>query len=220
MDEYINGQGIQAKKSLQWVNWADNDYIAARQLLLADALVQGSGLSCTAIEKYFKALFVLLNIEIPKGFKGHNICALYEEIKKKDIKRNISEDYLILLFKSYKLRYPDNLESGYNIALNRTKLLIGLDQTIYEIRKGFDYKSNNKKIITKFDDLIEEGSSNLLNKNCYFGNYDRATLFKESCYCYELRVLKQDVILEASYLADGIDDDKKFNSEGLKPNQK
>ena len=39
----IHSQGEQAKKSLQWVGWADNEYIAARQLLLTDILIQGCG---------------------------------------------------------------------------------------------------------------------------------------------------------------------------------
>lgn len=72
----INSQGEQARKSMQWIAWADNDYIAARQLLLADLLVQGSSLSNTSIEKYLKALFVLLGLKIPKGYKGHTIYAI------------------------------------------------------------------------------------------------------------------------------------------------
>lgn len=214
---HIHSEGKQAKKSLQWINWADNEYIASRQLLLANALVQGSGLSNTAIEKYLKALFVLLGLEIPKGFKGHNVCDLYDEIKKKGIKLRISEEYLTLLFKSYRLRYPDDLEPGFNIALDRTKLLVELDYTVYEIRKGFDFQSADKKIITRINQLQEKKDPILLNKNCYFGNYNRTNLFEEDCFCYELRVLRKDSILEVSYFTTGIDDDGKFNLEGLKP---
>ena len=110
-----------------------------------DALVQGSGLSNTTIEKYLKALFVLLGLEIPKGFKGHNICNLYDKIKKKGIELKINEEYLALLVKAYRLRYFDNLEPGFNIALNRTKLLVELDHTVYEIRKGFNFGIGDKK---------------------------------------------------------------------------
>jgi len=215
--EHIQSQGKSAEKVLQWVSWADKEYIAARQLLLVDALVQGAGLSNTAIEKYLKALFVLLELKIPKGFTGHDICALYEAIKKKGIKLNISKEYFILLFKSYKLRYPDDLEVGFNIALNRTKLLVELDHTVYEIRKGFNFQGTTKKIVTRLDQLQNEKDSHFLTKNCYFGNYDRESLFKENCFCYELRVQEIDKILEVSYLTTGIDDDGKFNAEGLKP---
>ncbi|MCK4540453.1 HEPN domain-containing protein [Candidatus Parcubacteria bacterium] len=213
---HIYSQGEQAKKSLQWVSWADNDYIAARQLLLADALVQGSGLSNTAIEKYLKALFVLLGLDIPKGFKGHNVCSLYNKIKEKGLTLGINEEYLALLFRSYRLRYPDDLELGFNIALNRTKLIVELDRTVYEIREGFNFKNVDKKITTKIDQFKKEKNPILLNKNCYFGEYNRIKLFEENCFYYELRVLEKDTIMEASYFTTGIDDNGEFNLVGLK----
>lgn len=46
--------GKGAVNVLQWVTWADQDYVAARALLLSGLLVQGSAFSNTAIEKYFK----------------------------------------------------------------------------------------------------------------------------------------------------------------------
>jgi len=179
-------------------------------------LVQGSSLSNTSIEKYLKALFVLLGLKISKGYKGHNICNLYGQIKEKGIKLKISEEYLALLFKSYPLRYPDELEHEFNISLNRTKLLCELDHTVYEIRKGFNYETVNKDIITKIDVFQERKDPVLLNKNCYFGDYDRAALFEEDSSCYDLRVLGHDVF-EAYYLTKGIDDDGKFDIEALKP---
>ena len=200
---------------LQWISWADNDYIAARQLLLSDLLVQGSGLSNTAIEKYLKALFVLLGLEIPRGFKGHNISNIYDGIKKNGLKLEINEEYLALLAKSYQLRYFDDLKPEFNITLTKTKLLVELDHTIYEIRKGFNFRKNDKKIITKIEYFQEEKNPLLLMKNCYFGNYNRISLFEEESYCYMLRVLK-DGILEF-YCSMKENDDGKFDVEGLKP---
>jgi len=219
IEGHIQSQGEQAKKALRWISWADNDYIAARQLLLTDLLVQGSSLSNTSIEKYLKALFTLLGLKIPKGKKGHDICNLYDEIKKKGLKLNVSEEYLALLYKSYPLRYPDELKLGFNIALNRTKLLCELDHTVYEIRKGFDFKTANKKVTTKIEHLQEKKDPILLNKNCYFGKYDRAVLFEEESSCYELRILGQDDILEVSYITKRILDDGRFDAEALKPNK-
>ena len=70
---------------LEWVGLGDDDYIAARQLLLAptnNSIVQAIGLSNTAIEKYLKALCIALDLEIPTGGqKGHNISYLYKKIK-------------------------------------------------------------------------------------------------------------------------------------------
>lgn len=46
--------GIENDSVANWLRWADNDYIAARQLLLDNLLVQGAALADTAIEKYFE----------------------------------------------------------------------------------------------------------------------------------------------------------------------
>ena len=208
----IHCKGEQAKKSIMWIRWADNDYIAARQLILADLLVQGSGLSNTSIEKYFKALIMLLGLKNPRG---HNICNLYNELKNKELKLKISEKYLELLFKSYSLRYPDDLLPGFNIVLEKAKLLCELDCTVYEIRKGFNFGTTYEKGTATIESLQEKKNPVLLNKNCYFGNYDRAQLFREISSCYELRVLEQG-ILEVFYFADHIEDNRKFDAEGLK----
>jgi HEPN domain-containing protein len=205
----------------RWLDWADNDYIAARRLLLSDLLVQGSGLSNTAIEKYLKTLFVALNLKFPRGYEGHNICTLYEKLKaEKGLDLEINEEYLALLFKSYPLRYPDDLKTGFNIVLCRTKLLVELDHTVYEIRKGISFENAGKTIDTSIETLQKRGDPALLDKNCYFGNYDRATIFKEISPCYELRVFKDDVLVETFMSHEGIEDNGKFDVEALKPNGK
>jgi len=217
----MNIQGEKGNKVLRWIGWADNDYIAARLLLLNDelaqgsALIQGSSLSNTAIEKYLKALFVHLDLKIPKGFKGHDVSNLYDEIKKKGITLDISEDYLAMLFKSYRLRYPD-LNLGDNFILCKTKLLVELDRTVYEIRSRFDFE----KIKTRIEELKEKNNPILLDKNCYFGNYNRAALFQEKSPCYELRIEKNGVPIEAFIYRSRINDDGKFDAEALKPNGK
>jgi hypothetical protein len=148
--------------------------------------------------------------------KTHNICKLYDKIKTAGIKLEINEEYLALLFKSYLLRYPFDLPNGFDIGLYRTKLLVELDHTVYEIRKGFSFGIGDKKITTRFDGLLEKKDPVLLNKNCYFGNNDRAALFEEESSCYELRYLGQDKLV-AFYQTKKIDDDGKYNVKALRP---
>ncbi|HUX65780.1 MAG TPA: hypothetical protein VMV42_01405 [archaeon] len=52
----IHTEGDRARLVLEWLSWADNDYIAARLLLRRRLLSQGAALANTALEKYFKAL--------------------------------------------------------------------------------------------------------------------------------------------------------------------
>jgi hypothetical protein len=56
-----------------------------------------------------------------------------------------------------------------------------------------------------------------LNKNCYFGNYNRAAFFEERSPCYELRVLGQDDLLESFIFREKSNDDGKFDAEALTP---
>ncbi len=67
------------EKIVDWLRWADDDYIAARQLLLGDLLVQGAALANTAIEKYFKTILL---IKKRSATKVHDIPRLFQELKK------------------------------------------------------------------------------------------------------------------------------------------
>jgi len=207
---------------LRWLQWADKDYIAARLLLLHDLLVQGSGLSNTAVEKYLKTLFVYFDLKFPRGYEGHNICALYKKLEtEKGLELGLNEEYLALLFKSYPLRYPNELDKpGFNIVLCKTKLLVELDHTVYEIRKGISVEKAGEKMDTSIEDHQKRGDPILLNKNCYFGNCDRATLFKELSPCHELGVIDKMGLVDTFIFHEGIEDNGKFDVEAFKPDGK
>ena len=206
---------------LRWLEWAGNDYIAARLLFLNNLLVQGSGLSNTTIEKYLKTLYFFYDLQFPRGYEGHDVCILYEKLKKdKGLQLGINEEYLPLLFKSYSLRYPDELKTGFNIVLCKTKLLAELDRTVYEIEKLFSFEVAGKKVETTIESLLKTGNPILLTKNCYFGDYDRGTLFKEKSPCAEIRVFGKGTLVQSFIFHDGNIDNEKFDVEALKPNGK
>jgi HEPN domain-containing protein len=173
----IECKGKPAKLSQKWIDWAGKEYIAARLLLLNDELVQGSVLSNTAIEKYLKALFVASGMKVPKI---HNICKLHDKLKAKGLAPDINEEYLALLYKSYLLRYPDDLEVGFNIYLSKTKLLAELDRTVYEIVKNLAF-ARDRKTTTGIEDLKARAahSPSLLTKNSTLSGYDSTALFEE-----------------------------------------
>ena len=70
---------------------------------------------------------------LPKEERFFDLFQKIEDV----VPLKINKEYLNLLFKAYHLRYPDDLKMGYNIALNKTKLLVELDYTVSAIRKGF-----------------------------------------------------------------------------------
>src|SRR5882724_1639959 len=97
------------KKStiIGWLNVADDDYLSARVLIDNGLLIQGAVLSCTSIEKYLKMIHAIFDIKFASRGDPHNVLDLYKSIKKHDAKINLNEDYLKLLVKIYKFRYPD-----------------------------------------------------------------------------------------------------------------
>lgn len=215
----IHKSGDNARKSITWLGWADKDYIAARKLIRAGLIAQGATMANTALEKYFKSLFILLDLDIPRGYVGHDIRSLYQKVVAK-IPRlgSINAEFIEVLFKAYSLRYPDDLDPGYNIALNGTKLLAELDSTVFEIRKGFNFHTAKGPVATHIDTLQQDVSDDLIGDNSYFGTTVREDLFgRASHHNYELRMMENGEYLEAIYLSGPIDDDGIFMIEGLKP---
>lgn len=210
----VQKNGNDATLTLKWLNWADTDYIAARQLLRSGRIVPGTALANTAIEKYLKTLFIMFGETIPRS---HDVRELYTKISPKLERFKLNEDFLELLYKAYKLRYPDDLELGYNICLSFVKILTELDFSVFEIRKGFNFKSSRGAVTTPLDCFIEEKSVQLLDKNCYFGNYSRKDFFAETTDLYELRVMSDGNLMEITYLSKDVEDDGKFLVEALKP---
>jgi HEPN domain-containing protein len=204
-----------AEEAARWLAWADKDYISARVLLLRDLLVQGTTLSNTAVEKYFKTVCLLANAVFPRV---HEVSKLAGIVRSAGVNLNLNQGYLSLLSKAYKLRYPDDLKPGYNIVLSQPKLLTELDFTAFEIRKGFGFqRSSGKQVQTYFDNLIARQDSALLDLNIAFSQARRDEVFGEKNKCYELRILPNGTCMEAEYATTGIVDDRKFDEVGLKP---
>jgi HEPN domain-containing protein len=212
----IHQSGKNASLALTWLGWADNDYVAARSLLLRNLLTQGAALSNTAVEKYLKSLRALQSLPTTRS---HNVSSLYENLKKAGMDLGLNAQYLALLVKAYRLRYPDDLEVGFNIVLAQTKMLVELDATVHRIRKGFVLQKAGKRIVTRLDSFRQANDPRLTDRNCYFGHQltDRAQVFQGDCGCHEIRIIADHLILEATYLTNGIADDGVFDREGLKP---
>ena len=158
---------MSALEVLQWVNWADQDYLAARSLLIRGYILQGTILANTAIEKYIKAVLTLRNIPFPKGWRGHDVLSLYESFELSGAPV-LNENFLRDLGKAYKLRYPDDLDEGFNISLASTKLLVELDCTAHAIRNGFNFnKQSGEAVVTRFDQLVAKHSTELMDRTLH-----------------------------------------------------
>jgi HEPN domain-containing protein len=204
--------GIQV---IQWLAWADEDYLAARSLLLRAFVLQGSMLANTSIEKYIKAALVARGVTFRNT---HDVAALYESLKSSGTVTAVNASFLKTLGKVYKLRYPDDLPTGFNIALAQVKVLAEMDATVHALRKGFTFqRTDGHTVTTKLDALLADNSASLTERNAAFGSCTRADVFASPTHCYELRVLDDGNILEAKYEAGPIPDDGIFDAVGIKP---
>src|SRR5262249_29154476 len=147
--------------------WARSDYRAARLLLLGggEFLIQGAAFANTAIEKLFKTMFVYLGTKFPHS---HNVTALFQKLKEQtQTNLQINESFLRLLAKSYKLRYPDDLEEGFNVALNEARILVELDRTVRAILDRITiFKSGTEEKVDNFLEVaIKQNDQDILTNN-------------------------------------------------------
>lgn len=206
-----------SQDAAQWLRWADQDYLAARSLLLHGLVVQGCGPATTAIEKYMKTVLLMKSIGFPRGNRGHNVVLLYEKLMSAGLDLGLNLEFLTLLVKAYGTRYPDDLKPGFNIVLEQMKILVELDMTVHSIRKGFHFKQPNGDPPTTVEALAEAENKQLLDRNCVTGSASRRDLFAGPTQVYELRILSNGATIEADYETQGIVDDGKFDAEALKP---
>ncbi len=199
----------------QWLNWADEDYLAARAMLLRGFVMQGAMLANTAVEKYLKTGLLARN----QSFRNsHDVARLYEQLQATGSTPQVNVDFLGMLGKAYRLRYPDDLPVGFNLALVAVKVLAEMDATVHALRGGFRFqRSDGRTVTTLLDDLLGRQDLSLLSDNAAFGKCARAELFTKSSSCFEIRVLGEDEILSAKYEAGPIPDDGVFDTEALKP---
>jgi HEPN domain-containing protein len=208
-----------AETTLRWIRWADADYLGARLLLLNGLLVQGTALANTAIEKYLKAICSHSGMKIPHS---HGIVDIYEKVlADKPTNLSLNQDFLNLLEKGYTLRYPDDLQEGFNVALNQAKILAELDRSVLEITQRFVITINGKRIAMVFDEALAKQDHRFLTSNVVLNPGDAARFFASPSHCYEMRVHQGD-LFQVIYQSLQVADDRSFSAEGfvpLKPGQ-
>lgn len=200
---------------------AFEDYIAARLLLINGLLPQGCIMANTSIEKYFKGLLISQGVIAPKH---HDISAqtFKNSIKNKfkKIYDIINWEFIEFLAKSYKIRYLDSLEQGYNIAIIRAKTLAELDYIVCFVEENFQiiYPKFTERD-NKYRHLINEKDPKLLNYNFHLLKYDKNKFIQQVDDVFEFRKMTNGEVLEIRYRTDKIINDGKFLYEAIKPKQ-
>ncbi len=191
---------------MAWLTLADSDYVSARTLLLNGMLPQGAMLANTSIEKYLKMIHLIKSTTFKQyGKFSHNITNLYKHlIDNKHSTLAINESFLNLLVTVYESRYFDHLKDGFNFAINRNKLIVGLDESVFRIRTGLYLLGDGPQ--TAFDKWRSENYPPLITMNHSFGTADRAAAFDGNSQWYEMRVIN-GTWMSAQYQGSASDDD-------------
>jgi HEPN domain-containing protein len=203
--------GEKAKEIARWIRWGDSDYLAARLLFMINLILQATTLSTTAIEKYVKAVCCFYNVKVPRGAKGHDVREIYSAIKAASTnKLSLNEEYLSLLTKTYRARYPDDLESGFCIALSSAKMLAQLDRSVLEITARFRPDSSDPNARMALDHALQIKDPRFLDANVAIDPSKAGELFGNPSWCFEIRRYS-DVMSEYIYRVASVTDDLAFS---------
>jgi HEPN domain-containing protein len=185
--------GADAEEVLTWRSWGDYDYVAARRLLLDNLLAQGATLANTALEKYLKAILAIQKRPIPRI---HDPLNLYRRIRPSGT-LSLDEQFLGLLVKAYKIRYPDELKPGFNIVLSQALLLDALDQSVFGIKRHFELRNAENSPVNGFlDSLLEAKDARILTSNTALGIVTRDDLLGRPSAVFEMRILDNGARME------------------------
>ena len=129
---------------------------------------------------------------------------------------SLNEGYLRLLRRAYKLRYPDELDSGFSIALNQAKLLSQLDRSVLEITQRFEIRANDKRVPMVLEEAKLKHDERFLLKNVAVDPSQTAALFSTPSHSCDIRNHRGN-LYQVLYQSLRVADDLVFEVEGFTP---
>jgi hypothetical protein len=203
-------------KVADFLEVAYKDYLAARVLFDADLLIQGAVLASTAIEKYLKAILAFRGNESHGHLKrAHWRAALNYDSRLSSI---LNPDFLKLLQNSYKLRYLDDLEVGFNLVIASREFLAELDNTALMIQESFRLKHGGKLHVSRYHIDKKNRDPRLVHNNYLFDHQDKQRFISaEPQLVHEMRKVGAAELLEATYFTLAAPSDQQFMRPGFTP---
>jgi len=209
----------EADKFLGFLSDGYSDYLAARVLLNSKLLKQGAVLASSSLEKYLKLILGLHG----NRSHGHLKKAHWNALKNHspDMHRKIDEEFMLLCQKSYKLRYQESLEPGFNLVIPQWDFLAELDRAVSLIESSTiisNVSSNGKRRCGEYLDDKEKSDPRILDYNHVLLDFPIRQLHeKQPQNVYEIRNCElRDTIVEVNYVSGGEMLRDGFMREGLK----
>jgi len=195
---------------------AFNDYIAARVLLLSQLLLQRGILASSAIEKYFKVILAFRGNRSAGHLKKAHMNAVRNFSP--ELFATLNQEYLELLRRLYRFRYPDALPKHANVVIADREFLAELDHTALAIHGGLTIEINGTQVNTALEEALRKGDNRLMAGNHVIGSLPKQDyIAKEPQLVYEARCFEPGRLMEMTYVAEPTNSDGNFLREGLLP---
>lgn len=163
--------------SLQLLNQAYGEYLAARCLLLNELYLQGATMASNAVEKYLKSILVY-NGFTKKDIRVHlnNIEPLKLNLKRSyiDITEKFDQHFFEILSTVYTMRYHDDIKKPITLSFFVNQFLGELDSFVHYIQSLITSISINGKAVSSHyrrDAIAKEPK--LLDNNFLFGDLSK-----------------------------------------------
>lgn len=204
----------QDKEVVDYLNVAYQDYLAARVLLNADLLVQGSILASTAIEKYLKAILFIHGTKR----KGHLKKAYFQSLRYIDTKlwSTLNIEFIELLQKLYSLRYLDSLTRNFNAVIIAREFLAELDFTAISMQSRFGIENDGIAVKMKYHSDLQAREPKLFLNNHVLLNLQKQEFISSSPQSvYAVRNCPDLGLIEVTYTTENFVSDGCFRRPGL-----
>ncbi len=189
-------------KSMDFLDLAQDDYIAARLLIRFGLLPQGIVIAAAAVEKYLKAVLALNNYYSKKHLDSGLIQAIERLFP--ELSNALDLDFLKYLKRGFMLRYAAVDSDGFSIVINQHRTLILLDETIAKIDSGFLIKRGVDMIDTPLRLAIKENDPSILEDNVPLGGISLLELARRPNKMYELKVDHKLASIKVTYETQGM----------------
>jgi len=195
---------------------AFNDYVAARVLVLSQLLLQAGILASSAVEKYFKVILAFRGNRSVGHLKKAHINAVRNFSP--ELFATLNLEFLELLRRLYRFRYPDALPRQSNVVIAEREFLAELDHTALSVHGGLTIEINGKQVHTALEEGLRKGDRRLLTGNHVIGSIPKQDFIgKEPQLVYEARCFEPGRLMEITYVAEPGPSDGNFLREGLLP---
>lgn len=189
-------------KSMDFLDLAQDDYVAARFLLRSGFLPQGVVVAATAVEKYLKAALAVKNYYSKK----HLDSGLIQAVEKlfPDLSSALNTDFLKYLKRGFMLRYAIVDSDGFSIIINQHRTLITLDETVANIDKEFLIRHGANEIDTPLRRAMTVKEPAVFIDNVPLGGISFSELAQRPNMMYELKVDHKLASIKVTYQTEAL----------------